>query len=212
MLLYGAIDSPLAQPRNAFFGQVLSAVVGVSVTKLFQLSKDFDRMVWLAGALACGCSSMAMGMTKTVHPPAGATALLAAVDASVRGIGWGLVLVVTVSSGVMIVVACILGNLQRTYPKYWWTPGPVGREARGRGQNEATSLDLEKANPRAEVVIRGDAIIVPKFLVLGQMEREVLAGLKKKIVEHSLPSPLDSSSCESFEAVSIPREGEKLDI
>lgn len=74
ILEYQTIDSPLAQPRNAILGQVFAAIIGVGVTKLFQLSSDFDNLRWIAGALAVGLTSAFMGFTKTVHPPAGATA------------------------------------------------------------------------------------------------------------------------------------------
>jgi CBS-domain-containing membrane protein len=64
-----------------------------------------------------------MAMTKTVHPPAGATALLAAVDPQVRELGWCLVPVVMLSVGLMFGVALVVGNLQRCYPLYWWSEG-----------------------------------------------------------------------------------------
>lgn len=74
ILEYQTIDSPLAQPRNAILGQVFAAIIGVGVTKLFQLSSNFENIRWIAGALAVGLTSAFMGFTKTVHPPAGATA------------------------------------------------------------------------------------------------------------------------------------------
>lgn len=66
-----------------------------------------------------------MQATGTVHPPAGATALLAAVDRDVRGLGWFLVPVTGVCGGVVLVSACLVGNLQRRWPVFWWVPGDV---------------------------------------------------------------------------------------
>ena len=59
---------------------VFASVIGVGITKIFALlpPERFLDLRWLAGALAVGASSAVMSMTKTVHPPAGATALLAA--------------------------------------------------------------------------------------------------------------------------------------
>ncbi|KAG0127341.1 HPP family-domain-containing protein [Tuber indicum] len=186
ILLYGAVDSPLAQPRNAFFGQVLSAATGVAVTKLFLLNSNFDSLVWLAGAFACASSSLIMTITKTVHPPAGATALLAAVDPAIRGIGWGLVPVVIVSSALMISVACIVDNFQRSYPRYWWTPGPVGKEARSK-DFKADGIDMEKGKVDTkedmEVVVGAEGIVIPEFLALGEVEREVLMQIRCRIAD-----------------------------
>ena len=42
VLVYGAIRSPLAQPRNLLGGHLLSALVGVTVYKLF------SGQLWLA--------------------------------------------------------------------------------------------------------------------------------------------------------------------
>lgn len=66
-----------------------------------------------------------MQATGTVHPPAGATALLAAVDKDVRGLGWFLVPVTGVCGGVVLVSACLVGNLQRRWPVFWWVQGDV---------------------------------------------------------------------------------------
>ena len=69
VLLYDAIDSPLSQPRNLIGGHVLSALVGCSVHVLLGASAP-----WLGCALAVSLSIMLMDLTKTLHPPGGATA------------------------------------------------------------------------------------------------------------------------------------------
>jgi CBS-domain-containing membrane protein len=71
VLLYGSIESPLSQPRNCFFGHVLSAVIGVCITQLFQLSPQFDNLRWLAGSLSMAVALVVMQCTGTVHPPGG---------------------------------------------------------------------------------------------------------------------------------------------
>ena len=64
VLIYGAIKSPLAQPRNLLGGHVISALIGVTVFNLFSL-------LWLAAALAVATSIAVMHATKTLHPPGG---------------------------------------------------------------------------------------------------------------------------------------------
>lgn len=74
VLIYGAIDAPLAQPRALFGGHFLGALTGVIITKLFQLlptEQRFDELAWLAASLSCATAIVVMQITKTTHPPAG---------------------------------------------------------------------------------------------------------------------------------------------
>lgn len=89
--MYGAIEVPLAQPRALIGGHFISALVGVCITKLFgelHNPQRLDDLRWLAGSLSASLATVLMQMTETTHPPAGATALLAAVSQPVYGIGW----------------------------------------------------------------------------------------------------------------------------
>jgi CBS-domain-containing membrane protein len=63
-----------------------------------------------------------MALTGTVHPPAGATALLAVVDQSSVTLGWYFVPLVLLSCTLMIFVALLVNNVQRRFPVYWWSP------------------------------------------------------------------------------------------
>lgn len=63
-----------------------------------------------------------MAFTKTVHPPAGATALLAVVDDAIIDLGWFLIPVVLLGCALMLVAALVINNIQRRFPIYWWTP------------------------------------------------------------------------------------------
>ena len=71
VLIYGAIQSPLAQPRNFIGGHLVSAIVGVTIGQLL------PDIIWLTAPFAVALSIIAMQMTKTLHPPGGATALIA---------------------------------------------------------------------------------------------------------------------------------------
>ncbi|KAB8343227.1 hypothetical protein FH972_022817 [Carpinus fangiana] len=122
ILEYNAIESPFSQPRNALVGQFTAALVGTCVTKLFAMNSNFENLRWIAGSLSVGIASALMTLTGTVHPPAGATALLAAVDSHVSGLGWLYLPIVIISSLLTIAVACLLNNIHRQYPLYWWSP------------------------------------------------------------------------------------------
>lgn len=80
VLCFGTIESPLAQPRHVFGGQVISAIIGVCVTKLFRLSSayvlddttttgELGRPVWVSAAISFGLAFLAMQVTGTTHPP-----------------------------------------------------------------------------------------------------------------------------------------------
>src|SRR5208337_2794647 len=73
VLVYAAIKSPLAQPRNLIGGHVLSGITGVACYQLF------GHTIWLAAAMAVSSAIAVMLVTKTLHPPGGATALIAVI-------------------------------------------------------------------------------------------------------------------------------------
>jgi CBS-domain-containing membrane protein len=65
-----------------------------------------------------------MHATKTLHPPGGATALIAVIGGQkIHSLGY-LYVVMPVGAGVtiMLLVALVINNLPRTrqYPEFWW--------------------------------------------------------------------------------------------
>jgi CBS domain-containing membrane protein len=114
VLIYGVINSPLAQPRNLIGGHLLCAIVGVTVGYLISET-------WVAAGLAVSVSIVLMQITKTLHPPGGATALIAIIgSAKVKNLGYMYVLS-PIFTGVVIllIVALIFNNVtsHRSYPK-----------------------------------------------------------------------------------------------
>ena len=106
-------------------GHFLSALTGICITKLFRLlptTVRFDSMRWLAGSLSTATAISVMQFTKTTHPPAGATALLVAVDDSIYALSWYYLPVVLLSSTMVLVSALLVNNVQRRYPSFWWEP------------------------------------------------------------------------------------------
>ena len=138
MLDFYAIESPLAQPRNAVLGQAISAVIGTAVCKLLALSPHFEAVRWLGASLACALATAAMGLTGTVHPPAGATALMAVLNDDVSSLGWFLLAPVLLGCTLMLSVALLVNNIQRRFPYYWWSPEETGSFWRRDGKTHET--------------------------------------------------------------------------
>ena len=69
VLLFAVPASPMAQPWPAIGGNVLSALVGVLVAHVLPLSA-------LSAGIAVGAAIAVMSMTRSLHPPGGAAALV----------------------------------------------------------------------------------------------------------------------------------------
>lgn len=114
VLVYGAIQSPMAQPRNLLGGHVVSALVGVSVGQLL------PDVIWLTAPLAVACSIVFMQMTRTMHPPGGATALIAVSSGTkISSLGYWYVLSPVLSGAlILLLVALLFNNItaKRHYP------------------------------------------------------------------------------------------------
>ena len=192
-------------------GQFLSAIVGVSLQKLFGLSPLDLR--WVGGALAVGISSALMGITKTVHPPAGATALLAITSPDIAQLGWYLVPLVLLGCTLMLLSALVINNIQRKFPVYWWTPVDLGNERHGIKdtdiekvmeveKEEEISEDMDEDGSEAteelrnlktretlheerekEIKISAKRIVVPDWLELNDWEKSVIEIIKQRLVE-----------------------------
>ena len=64
----------------------------------------------------------AMMLTRTLHPPGGATALIAVIGSdAVHGLGWGYVFPVMIGALVLLAVALFSNNLLEpgSYPERW---------------------------------------------------------------------------------------------
>lgn len=117
VLIYGVIRSPLAQPRNLMGGHIISALIGVTAFKIL------GDIQWLAAAAAVSTAIALMHITKTLHPPGGATALIAVIGGeSVHRLGYVYVLMpVGIGALIMLAVALLVNNIssKRSYPEFW---------------------------------------------------------------------------------------------
>jgi len=111
VLLFGASESPLAQPRNLIGGHLISAIVAVVTVALLGTGP-------LATALAVGVSLFLMYVTRTVHPPGGSTALIGVMG----GAGFMFVLVPVLAGALILLLVALFTNNcvhHRQYPKNW---------------------------------------------------------------------------------------------
>jgi CBS domain-containing membrane protein len=116
VLVYGVIQSPLAQPRNLIGGHLISAIIGVTIYKIV------PDILWITAPLAVSLSIVCMQITKTLHPPGGATALIAVAGSNeIKNLGYWYVFS-PVLSGVLILlaVALVFNNMtsNRQYPNH----------------------------------------------------------------------------------------------
>ncbi|WP_337992830.1 HPP family protein [Flavivirga sp. 57AJ16] len=130
VLIFGAIQSPLVQPRNFIGGQLISALIGVTIFKFG------PNIIWTAAPLAVATSIIAMQITKTLHPPGGATALIAVIGTEkIKVLGY-FYIISPVLTGCLIlfIIALIFNNVtkHRKYP----TNSGLTRVFKSKGLNK----------------------------------------------------------------------------
>jgi CBS-domain-containing membrane protein len=116
VLLYAIPGSALAQPRNLFGGHLVSAIAGIFVYHF--ITPELFPAAPLAVALAIAL----MQLTRTLHPPGGATALIAVIGPqSVHDLGWGYLVPVMAGVTLLFLAALLVHNINErgTYPHYW---------------------------------------------------------------------------------------------
>jgi uncharacterized membrane protein YgaE (UPF0421/DUF939 family) len=112
VLVFAVPSSPLAQPRNLILGNSIGAVVGIIMVHLF------GSEPWVM-ALAVATAIKLMQITRTLHPPGGAVALVGVMSHA----QWAF-LFTPVLTGSIVLLLCtwIFNNLMpgRSYPKHWF--------------------------------------------------------------------------------------------
>lgn len=119
-ILYAATSSPLSQPRNVILGNLMSASIGMGFRFLFMSHTEY---LWLAGGLSVALSIVMMQMTKSVHPPAGATCLIAIIgsDQIFQHGFWYILAPVAIDIFILLGVGFLVLNLSTKlkYPIFW---------------------------------------------------------------------------------------------
>ena len=110
VILYGYPDSPFAQPKNIFFGHLLTALVGV-LCLLFIPLPDYI-LIPLAAGLGVGL----MILFNVTHPPAGGNPIIVIIG----GVSFDYLLSPIITGSIVILVFGVILNrfiLKKNYPK-----------------------------------------------------------------------------------------------
>ena len=143
VLLFAVPASPLAQPWSILGGNLVAALVGVTVASL--VADPF-----FAAAIAIGLAIAGMMALRCLHPPSGAVALTAVLGGpAIHALGYGFVLwPVMANSALLLATALLFNNLTgRSYPHVPPAP-PVGHGTRDPAPSARigfTPADLDAA-------------------------------------------------------------------
>ena len=109
VLLFGFPESPFAQPKNVFFGHLLTALTGVLFVNFIPLP------IYMSIAFAVGIGVFLMILLDVVHPPAGGNPIIviigsASYDYLINPIIFGCIII--------LLLAIIINKylLQKNYP------------------------------------------------------------------------------------------------
>ena len=109
VLLYGYPESPFAQPKNVFFGHLLTAVVGVIFVHLIPLP------IYMNIALGVGVGVCLMILFNVVHPPAGGNPIIVIIGSA----SYDYLINPIIFGSIIILLLAILINkyiLKKNYP------------------------------------------------------------------------------------------------
>lgn len=155
-----------------------------------------------------------MLLTGTVHPPGGASAVLAATSPELTEMGWYFVGLVMLGTMLMLIVGLVVNNIQRQFPMYWWTPlSPremrghdveVGAESTGGSEQNSSNLMEDKEQ---QITISVLGVTLPEALSLNGEEAELLERLRSRLERKIVASGLSVSSGSTADMTMIPSHG-----
>jgi hypothetical protein len=111
VLVFAVPNSPLAQPRNLIFGNLIGAVVSLVMVSLF------GSEPWVM-ALSVATAIKIMQLTKTLHPPGGAVALVGVMSHA----KWAFLFTPVLTGSIVLLLCTLLFNNimpGRSYPQHW---------------------------------------------------------------------------------------------
>ena len=109
VLLYGYPESPFAQPKNVFFGHLVTAVVGLVVLYFVPLP------IFITIPLAVGLGVGLMILFNVTHPPAGGNPIIVIVGS----VSFDYLFSPVITGTIIIIIFAIIINrfiLKKSYP------------------------------------------------------------------------------------------------
>ena len=109
VLLFGYPESPFAQPKNVFFGHLLTALVGMFFLHFIPLP------IFITIPLAVGFGVGLMILFNVTHPPAGGNPIIVIIG----GVSIEYLLSPVISGSIIIIIFAIILNrliLKKKYP------------------------------------------------------------------------------------------------
>lgn len=199
VLVFAVPNSPLAQPWSAIVGNTLSAAVAIAVVKLVPSTA-------VAAPLATGLAILAMGLTRSLHPPGGAVALTVALNPEAIGAAGFRFALAPVALGTLALVLVSILYTRATGRKYPFrqpdAPSPQGTADRraiervGLSERELRELLTEfrqSTNLGVEDLAR------------------LLAGAELRLAGHRLDG-LTCADIMSRDLVTVPPEASRAEI
>ena len=110
VLLYGYPDSPFAQPKNIFFGHLVTALIGILVLNFLPLP------LFIIIPIAVGLGVCFMILLNVTHPPAGGNPIIVIIGS----VSYDYLLNPIIFGSIIVVAFGIIINrliLKKKYPK-----------------------------------------------------------------------------------------------
>ena len=110
VLLYGYPESPFAQPKNIFFGHLLTSIVGVIFVNFVPVP------IYIMIPLAVGFGVFFMILAGVTHPPAGGNPIIVIIGSASFSY---IISPIIIGSAIVLVFGVVLNRfiLKKEYPK-----------------------------------------------------------------------------------------------
>ena len=112
VLLYGFPESPFAQPKNIFFGHLLTSLVGILVLHFVPLP------IFITISLAVGLGVGFMILLDVTHPPAGGNPIIVIIGS----VSYDYLLSPVILGSIIVIIFGFVINkliLKKKYPQKW---------------------------------------------------------------------------------------------